>query len=818
MKNSRLKTILPYGAAALIFVAITMAYLYPLLEGKKLYQYDIINFRGVSKEICDFRAKTGQEPLWTNSMYGGMPAYQVSTAYPGNLTGYLDTILTLGLPHPANIIFLYFIGFFILLTVMKIDPWLSVAGAIAFGFSSFFFIILDVGHNSQAHAIGYMAPVMAGIILTLRKKYLAGGGITAVFLSLEIKANHPQITYYLAMTALIFLGFKLYETIRSKEARSFITACGVLVIALIFAVLTNLTTLWATLEYTKYTLRGKSELSAGKQNQTAGVDRDYATQWSYGIGETMTLMIPDLYGGASGAKVKENSELVKALQSNGVDPGTIRQFISQPVSFLYYWGRQPNTSGPVYAGAIVCFLFFLGLLIVKGPLKWWLLSATLLSIILAWGHNLMAATNLFLDYFPGYNKFRAVTMILVIAEFALPLLGILAVKEFVENQVDKKKNVLRLQVAFAFTAITCLVLFFLPGMFLDFTGPNDAEVARQYPDWFMVAIRADRIALLKGDALRSFIFITLTALLLLAVKYDKLKSGYLYPFLALLFLADMFPVAKRYLSNDSFTAARTIEVPFDPTPADQQILLDKDPDFRVMNLTVPNTFLDPTTSYFHKSLGGYSGVKMRRYQELWDRQISRNNMAVLNMLNTKYFIVPDKDKQPQAQRNPGALGNGWFVQAVKLVKNADEELESLSDFRPDSVAIVDRQFSGLLNGFTAGHDTAGLIRLETYAPNHLAYRYHSQKNGLAVFSEIWYPKGWNAYVDGNLAPHFRANYVLRAMMLPAGDHALEFRFEPRVYVLGEKVARASSLVLLLVLLGIGLMEARKLKNKTLSDQ
>ncbi len=813
MKKINLKILVPYGAAILIFLSVTLVYLYPLLEGKKLYQYDIVNFKGVSREISDFREKTGQEPLWTNSMYGGMPAYQVSTRYPGNLIGPLDKFLSLGLPHPANLIFLYFIGFFILLMVMKVDPWLSIAGALAFGFSSFFFIIIDVGHNSQAHAIAYMAPLVAGVLLTLKKKYLQGGILTAVFLSLEIKANHPQITYYLAMIALLLLIFRLMQSIREKEAKSFITACGVLSLALIFALLTNLTTLWATLEYSKYTVRGKSELTSDKQNRTAGIDRDYATHWSYGIGETMTLMIPDIYGGASGTKVEKSSAVVKAMQDNGIDEVTISRFTSQPVSFLYYWGNQPSTSGPVYAGAIVCFLFILGLFLVKGAIKWWLLTATLLSIILAWGHNFMAATNLFLDYFPVYNKFRAVTMILVIAEFCLPLLGILAVKELVENQAEKKRNFRGLQLSFAITGGISLLFVFFPGLFFNFTGPDDAELSRQYPDWFMAAVRTDRLSLLRGDALRSFIFITMTALLLWGVLIGKLKKEYLFTALILLFLTDMFAVNKRYLNSDSFTTTSSLEVPFEPTNADRQILLDKNPDYRVFNLSSGNPFIDPTTSYFHKSLGGYSGVKMRRYQELWERQISRNNMGVLNMLNTKYFIVTGKDKQPEAQYNPGALGNGWFVQSVKLVSGADEELESLSGFRPDSVAIIDRQFTESLKGFSGSRDTSDHISMESYAPNRLAYHFNTRKNGLAVFSEIWYPEGWNAYVDGKLTPHFRANYVLRAMVLPAGNHKLEFRFEPKVYAIGEKVSLVSSLVLLILLLGMGANEVRKMIKK-----
>ena len=811
MKNINLKSLLPYGVAIVVFLVITLAYLSPLLEGKRLWQSDIAQFLGASKEIADFRAKTGQEPLWTNSMFGGMPAYQVSTVYKGNYIGYLDQLLMLGLPQPAGMIFLYFTGFFILLLVLRVEPWLAMAGAIAFGFSSFFFIIIEVGHNSQAHAIGYMAPVIAGLILTFRRQYLWGGLMTAVFLSLEVKANHPQITYYLAIIALLLGLFQLINAIRVREMTPFIKSVGVMLIALVFAVLTNITTLWATWEYGKYTIRGKSELSSAGPEKTSGLDKDYITQYSYGIPETMTLLIPGFQGGASVSPLRENSAVVGAMRANGVEPATISQYVNQPAPYNY-WGNQFSTAGPVYAGAIVCFLFFLGLIIVKGTLKWWLLTATLLSIMLAWGHNFMAFTDFFIHWVPGYNKFRAVTMTLVIAEFAMPLLGILAVKELFENRGERKKMFRAIQIAFAITGGITLFFALLPGMFLDFTSPNDQMWAKQLPDWFMQAIRDDRKSLLRMDAFRGFAFITLTALLLWAVLFDKLKRQYAVLVLVCLFLADMFPVNKRHLNNDSFTSRTKAEAPFQPGPADEQILQDKDPDFRVLNLTV-DPFSDASTSYFHKSIGGYTGVKMRRYQELIKHHIRKQNMSVLNMLNTKYIIVPDENRNPMAQRNPGALGNAWFVQAFSVVENADAELEALTGFRPDSVAIVDKQFSVELTGFQPGRDTTGYIRLDEYAPNRLVYHYAAKGSRLAVFSEIYYPKGWNAYVDDELKPHFRADYVLRAMVLPAGEHRLEFRFEPVIYPTGEKISAISSLALILLVIAAGGTAYFKYKKK-----
>jgi len=503
MKNLNFKSAWPYLVAIVIFLVITLVYLSPLMEGKKIYQSDIVHFQGASKEIVDFRNRTGQEPLWTNSMFGGMPAYQISVRYAGNIFGFVDDILTLGLPHPANMLFLYFLGFFILLLVLRVNPWLSVAGAIGFAFSSYFISIIEAGHNSQAHAIGYMAPVIAGMILTLRKKYLWGFILTAVFLSLEVKQNHVQITYYLTLMALILGLVELIYTVRNKDLISYLKSIAVLLVAVVFAVLTNLTLLWATYDYGKYTIRGKSELTTDKTNRTTGLDKDYATQWSYGIGETMTLIIPDFYGGSSNDSPGMNSNIAKALRSNNIPEESIKGFAGQPG--LLYWGGQPWTS-PVYAGSIIVFLFILGLIIVRGPLKWWLLAATALSLVLSWGHNFMWFTDLFLTYFPGYNKFRAVTMILVIVEFTMPLLGLLALKVVFDGMTSPEKLNRALYYAFGIAGGLALIFAIVPDMFLSFSGGNDASIAKQLPDWLMQALRDDRKSLCRADAFRAHLF------------------------------------------------------------------------------------------------------------------------------------------------------------------------------------------------------------------------------------------------------------------------------------------------------------------------
>jgi len=797
MKNIDLKKLLPYVAAIIIFLIVTFAYLSPLLEGKSLRQSDTMSWSGAAKEIMDFRkAHNGEEPLWTNSMFGGMPAYMISLLTPSNnIIAFFGSAMTLfSLPTPANMIFLYFLGFFILLIVLKVDPWLSIIGALAFGFSTYFFIILEAGHNTKALAIGYMAPVFAGIILAMRGKYLWGAILTALFLALEIKMNHIQMTYYLMILVLIYVISEFIEQLKNKKILNFIKASSALIFAAVLALSINTTNLWTSYEYSKETIRGKSELTSNSDVKTKGLDMDYATQWSYGIDETFTLLIPDFKGGSSSGKLGENSETFNVLKQNGVP--NIKQITAQ---MPLYWGSQPFTSGPVYAGAIFIFLFILGIFIVKGPLKWTLLIATILSIMLAWGKNFMPLTQFFFDYFPMYSKFRAVASILVIAELTIPLLGILALNNIFNKKSDKSEILKWGKISLYITAGLCLFFALFGSSYFDFKSIQDAQLP--YPEWLMNAIIADRKSNFTMDAWRSLLFIVLAAGIIWAFVENKIKSVYFFIIMIILVLIDMVPVNKRYFDNSNFTNKRNVENPFQASAEDMLILEDKDPNYRVFNVTV-NPFNDASTSYFHKSVGGYHGAKLRRYQDLIEHHISKNNMKVLNMLNTRYFIAPDANKNPQVQRNIAALGNAWFVENYKLVENPDSEINALNNFDPANTAIIDKKFTDYVKDLKNGRDSLSNIKLTNYLPNHLTYNSNTKKDELAVFSEIYYDKGWNAYIDGKETPYIRVNYVLRAMKIPEGNHKIEFRFEPKSYYTGEKIGYAGSVILLLMLMGM----------------
>ena len=796
MKNIIQKS-LPHVVAVFLFMLATMVYFSPMfLEGKQLRQNDILQFNGSAQEIADYRERTGNEALWTNSMFGGMPAYQISVQYHNNLFIYLSKFLTLGMPSPAYMIFIAFVGFYIMLLCFKVNPWLAIAGAFAYGLSTYFMLIAGAGHNTKMRAMAYMPLIIGGLYMAYaRRKMWLGMLLVSLALGLQIRANHLQITYYTAIIVLIFIIFELVRVIREKEYGSFVKTSAAMLIAVAMAVGTNITNLLLTAEYTPYSTRGQSELTDETGDQTKGLDRSYILgNYSYGISGTFDLFIPSFSGGHISVDMAKKSELCDVLVKQAQVPrNTAVEYARHTTS----WGGQDvGTSDPIYLGAIVIFLFVLGLFVVKGPVKWWLLTATILSILLAWGKHFGFLSNLFIDFFPMYNKFRTVSMILTIAMLTVPLLGTLAVNEmFGKNLtvIDKKKA---LKMSFLITGGIALLFAIAPGLFFTFDAASDANL----PDWLLSPLHNTREWILRSGAFRSLVFVTGAAAILWFMVCDKLKTTPAIIILTGLLVADLWVVDKRYINNSDFKS-KGVNVA-QPTPVDLDILRDPDLNYRVMNISV-STFNDATTSFFHKSIGGYHGAKMKRYQELIEHHIGKGNPAVLNMLNTKYFIMADRETgQPVKHTNPDALGNVWPVEEIRWVDNSDAEIAALNGFDPVREAIVDKRYQPVLEGFSAQYDSTASVSLVDYEPNHLVYEYQSQHPQFVVFSEIFYSKGWKAYIDGDPSPHIRANYVLRAMAVPAGKHKIEFRFEPATYVRGERIALVSSIGIMLLVLGV----------------
>ena len=782
----------PHIIIIVLFALISFAYFSPIIEGKRIDGHDVKTWIGMSKEISDFRDSSGNEALWTNSMFSGMPAYQISVKYSSNLVRYIDKVISLGFPRPANLLFLYLLGFYLLLLSLKVDYRVAAVGAIAYAFSSYFFIIIQAGHMTKAHAIAYLPMVVASVIYTYRGKLLLGGTLTALTVALELYSNHLQITYYLIFI-LIFIGlYQLFQDYKSQNLPSFFKRSAVLILAALLATGTCFTRLKTTMDYGKDSTRGKSELTSNIENKTKGLDKDYATQWSYGIAETMTLLIPNFHGGASQGELSTNSETYNALKRS---PNAKKIIKSLPL----YWGDQPIVSGPTYAGAIVIFLFLLSLFLLKGRFKYWILSLTVLSIFLAWGKNFMPLTELFLDFFPGYNKFRAVSMILIVAEFTLPLLAFLALNNFIFSDADKLSKQKSLKNAFFITSSITLLFALVPNIFFDFVGFNDSMLASN--GWPVEALQSDRASMLSNDAWRSFFFILLAFLSLFFFLKHKVSSNNVILIFAVLLLFDMWTINKRYLNDSHFIRSSKVKIPYKASQADNFILSDNDPNFRVFNQSV-STFNDASTSYFHKSIGGYHGAKLKRYQELIDSHISKGNMQVLNMLNTKYFIL----QNGKVNRNPNVLGNAWFIKDTKIVENADAEILALNNFDASSIAIIDKRFKSLIKEFSS--DSLSAVKLDEYQPNYLKYSSSSKENQIAVFSEVYYDKGWNSYIDGELVSHFRANYILRAMNIPKGNHTIEFRFEPEIFKIGERISLASSILLIFSLIFVSVRELK----------
>ncbi|PKQ63387.1 hypothetical protein BZG02_08350 [Labilibaculum filiforme] len=869
--KSIFKSALPHLVSILIFLSIAFIYFQPALEGKVLKKGDSINAWGAKKEIIDYRNKTGENALWTNSMFGGMPSYHINVDYQAKDMSVFKQLMEFNTPDPVKYLVLYMIGFYILLISLRVNPWLSIAGAIAYAFSTYFVIIIGAGHLWKVNALAFIPPALAGILLVFRGKYLWGGLLATFFLIMELYSNHIQMTYYFVIMVICILIFEFYYQLKQKNLAHFFKAVGVLAIASIIALGVNFTNLYNSYDYTKSTIRAKSELTLGdKDNKTSGVDKDYGTQWSYGIQETLSLLIPNAKGG--GGSPQEGMQVLNYINSGQIK--SVGDYYGmEQVDNHHYWGNQPFTVGPVYLGAIILFLFVLGLFIVGGRLKWGLLTATILAIMLSWGHNFQFLTGLFFDYAPLYNKFRAVSSILVIVELCVPLLAILALKKIIEDpEVLKRKiafssiqlNVL--VIPFVLTGGLAILLYLLPTFGLDFMSKMEQgyfqQIGQANPTalGFISQIQNDlidaRIAIFRADALRTIIFIGL-AIVALFVFYKKyIKSEIFIAIIILLIAVDLYPVNKRFTTNDNFVDKKELNLAYMPTMADYQILqseINNNPklqdvakqavtaytkehrkasdyekvaaqiwavsynsNYRVFE-KAGSPFQNARTSYFHKSIGGYHGAKLRRIQELYDYHIEKGNTKVLNMLNARYFITQGEEGLT-AVYNPDALGNAWLVSSYKIVANSNEEIMALHAFNPSEEVLVDKRFEDQLQNLNIVADSSAGIVMTNYSPNAIIYNYQANSEQVAVFSEMYYQPGWNSYIDGKEAKHFRANYVLRAMRLPAGKHQIEFKFEPKGYFIGEKISVSSMIVFFLLFAGGIVVSIKNFRKETIKNE
>lgn len=831
------KKFLPDVIVVVLFAVISFAYfLTPVIQGKVLYQHDTSAGVGAMQELWQYKEATGETSRWTNSVFSGMPTYQMSPSY--HSTDNLSQVMQayhLWLPENVWFVFAYLLGFYILLRAFSFRKSLAALGSIVWAFSSYFLIIIAAGHLWKVMALAYLPPMIAGIVLTYRGKYLWGFLVTAIFTAFEIKANHVQMTYYYLFIVFFMVLAYLWKAVKEQQVASFVKASAVCLVAAAIGVAINLSSLFHTWQYQKESMRGKSELvKKNAANQTnSGLDRDYITQWSYGIDETMTLLVPNAKGGASIPLSQNKTAMAKA------DP-EIQSSIPQLYdSFPQYFGTQPGTSGPVYVGAFVLFLFILGLFIVKTPMKWALLAATVLSVLLSWGHNFMGFTNLFIDYMPMYAKFRTVASILVIAEFTIPLLAVFALKTIIDDPEVLKRKARFVYLSIAFTVGVAIIIAFFPDMMGAFVSSQERQMlgAVQGMDnntlqTILANIATMRAALVTSDAWRTVVIIIIGLVLLYAFKLGKLKADYMVIAITILCFVDMWQVDKRYLNDEMFVPKSEREQPQQKTATDNAILQDKGKDYRVLNFA-SNTFNENETSFFHKSIGGYNAAKLRRYQEIIDRYIvpemqqtmkavanAQGDMKavegnkvfpVLNMLNTKYFIFPLQGGQTMPIANPYAMGNGWFVSEVIFANDANGEYETLGKIDLRTQAVADAKFKEVLApaGRKAGVKAApSLVRLDKYAPNHLEYTVSSSKGGVVVFSEIYYP-GWTATIDGKEVEIGRVNYILRALNVSAGNHKVVFDFHPTSITITETIAYIAMAVLLLMILFVGYKEWKR---------
>ena len=832
-----MKKLLPALIAILAFVLLSFAYFFPAdIENRILFQHDTAAGAGAGQEVKEYYEQTGERSRWTNSLFGGMPMYQIAPSYDSTKSlQWVQKAYQLFLPDYVCLTFMLMLGFYILLRVFGIPVWLAGLGGIMWAFSSYFFILISAGHIWKFITLAYVPPTIAGIVLAYRGKLLWGGILTALFVALQITSNHVQMSYYFFFVILFFVGAYFEKAWRTKTLPQFFKASAVLIVAALVGIAANVSNLYHTYAYSKETMRGKSELvqtgDAAKQT-SSGLDRDYITQWSYGIDETLTLLVPNFKGGASAALSQSETAMSKANPMYSSLYGSLTQ----------YFGTQPMTSGPVYVGAFVLFLFVLGCFIVKGPLKWALIGATFFSIVLSWGKNFMPLTDFFIDYVPLYNKFRAVSSILVIAEFTIPLLAIFALKRLLEEPEILKQEKKPLGISLLLTAGIALLLAVAPGSIgSGYVPAQEAQMLQNAVNQQMIpanelsGILANlgemRAELVSSDALRSFIIIGIGCSLLWLYASGKLRSSLTIAGITILCLADMWGVNKRYLNDAQFVPHSIRTETFTKTNTDELILQDTSLDYRVLNFAT-STFDDNNTSYWHKSVGGYHPAKLRRYQEMIEHHISpemqaaykaiataggemdsvdANKFRILNMLNTKYFIFPaGQQRQTVPILNPHAYGNAWFVNKVQYVNNANEEIDALDSIIPTETAVVDARFKDVLKGTTESYkDSLSSIRLTSYTPNRLTYETNNAQDGIAVFSEIYYPDGWHVTIDGQPAELARADYILRTMYVPAGQHTIEMRFDPTSLHVTEGIAYGALALLVIGIIVAVLIAKRK---------
>lgn len=799
------KKLLPHLFVLIGFIVVSLAYFSPVLQGKQIYQSDIAQYIGMSRQQTEFKEETGEEPYWTDAAFGGMPTYQLGANYPHNYIKSLDLTLRF-LPRPADYLFLYFIGIYVLLLVMRIDFKLAFLGALAFGFSTYLIIILGVGHNAKAHAIAYMPLVLGGIILCFRNKLLGGFLLLTIGMALEIGANHFQMTYYLLLLVIV-LGIAYFiDAYKKQEIPQYFRSLGVMVAAVVLALGANATNLLATQEYTEFSTRGASELSInpdGSPRESSGLDYDYITEYSYGIVESFNLFIPRFMGGSSAEDLGTDSNIYNELIQLGASPVQAKEFSEAAPT---YWGDQPFVGAPAYIGAAVLFLFVFSLFLIKGRLKWWIVGGSLLALMLSWGKNFEFLTNFFIEYVPLYDKFRAVSSIQVIIELCVPILAVVGLSKLYYAKEASEEKLHALKWSSIILGGLSLIFLLLKSALFSFSGAGDGTMLQQLGPGFVSALKEDRKEIFTADTLRSLILVLLMAAVIWAYLKNKLKKNVSIALIGVLIVFDLVGVDRRYVNNEDFVSARMVNQPFQATEADVQIMQDEG-HYRVFDLS-GNPFNTGRTSFFHNSIGGYHAAKPGRMQDLFDFYISRNHMEVLNMLNTKYFIVPTEEGIA-VQRNPEANGNAWFVEEVQIADNADEEILLLGDINSKETAVVSERFSDELSQNIFSGTQGASIELVEYQPNELKYQASTAEPQLAIFSEMYYQNGWKAYFDGKEVPHFRANYVLRAMEVPAGEHTITFRFEPEVVKTGSSIALVSSILIGVFLIGGGIMAYRK---------